>query len=171
MSIAANIQGVLSTLPQGVMLAAAAKTRTAGEINEAVSAGVRIIGENYLQDAEAVYAHVTGDVRWHFIGHLQTNKVKRAVELFDVIETVDSVKLAAEIEKSAAAIDKVMDVLIEVNSGREPQKSGVFPQHVLALAGEIVNFPHVRLRGLITMGPVTHDERILRACFRETREA
>jgi len=170
MSIAANVQGVLRTLPPGVMLAAAAKTRTAQEVNEAIAAGVRIVGENYLQDAEDVFDRVTKGARWHFIGHLQSNKVKRAVEIFDMIETVDSRKLAAEIEKRAASIDKIIDVLIEVNSAREAQKSGIFPEHVAELAESIASLPHLRLRGLMTMGPVGSDEHVLRACFRETKD-
>ena len=107
-----------------VALIAATKGRTVDEIKEAVKAGVEIIGENYVQEAEEKYSKLKGKVKFHFIGHLQTNKVKKAVRIFDMIETVDSEKLAKEIDKRT---NKTMPVLIEVNIGKEKSKYGVFP--------------------------------------------
>ena len=92
-----NVVKILGELPSGVELVAAAKTRKPAEVLEAVEAGIKIIGENYVQEAEGAYAVVVNRVRWHFIGHLQSNKVKKAVRIFDMIETVDSVKIATEI--------------------------------------------------------------------------
>ncbi len=125
-------------IPDGVEIEAAAKTRTPEEISEAVAAGIRIIGENYVQEFLRVRDRVKGNPAWHFIGHLQTNKVKKIVGLVDMIETVDSLRLAEEIEKRAGAIDKTVEILIEVNSGREEQKAGVFPEDAPGLIGRIV---------------------------------
>lgn len=168
-SIKERVKALLAELPPGVELEAAAKGQPPEKILEAVEAGIKIIGENYVQEAIAAQAVVGRNVRWHFIGHLQKNKVKKAVEIFDLIETVDSLDLALEIEKRAAAASKIMPVLIEVNSGREPQKFGVWPEKVIELASEIVKLPHLKLLGLMTMGPLTDDPEEVRPYFRETR--
>lgn len=168
--IRANVQALLAELPAGVELAAAAKARTPEEILEAVEAGVRIVGENYVQEAEKAFAVVGRRIRWHFIGHLQKNKVKKAVEIFDMIETVDSFKLAAEIDKRSAEAGKIMSVLIEVNSGREPQKFGVLPEETEALVRSLAALKNVRLQGLMTMGPLAGDPEDARPYFSETRK-
>jgi len=168
-SIAENTRALLAELPSGVELVAAAKTRTPEEILAAIEAGVRAIGENYVQEAAAAVAAVGRNVRWHFIGHLQSNKVKRAVEIFDLIETVDSVELAGEIDKRAAALDKVMPVLIEINSGREPQKAGILPGEAESLVREIAPFKNIRVEGLMTMGPFEGNPEDARPYFRETK--
>lgn len=168
-SIRDNVRALLAELPEGVELEAAAKGQPPEKISEAVEAGIKIIGENYVQEALAAKALIGSRVRWHFIGHLQLNKVKKAVALFDMIETLDSPELAHEIEKRAAAINKVMPVLIEVNSGREPQKFGVWPEKVIDLAREVCRLPHLSLQGLMTMGPLTGDPEEVRPYFQETR--
>jgi hypothetical protein len=167
--IADNVKAILAELPPGVELVAAAKARTAAEILEAVEAGVTIIGENYVQEAESAFSAVGQRARWHFIGHLQSNKAKKAVEIFDLIETVDSAGLAREIGRRSAAIGKTTPVLIEVNSGREPQKFGVLPDNVEPLVREIAALPNVRVAGLMTMGPFEGDPEDSRPYFRETR--
>jgi len=167
--IAENVKTILSELPPGVELVAAAKTRTPEEILEAVDAGVRIIGENYVQEAERAFQAVGRRARWHMIGHLQTNKVKRAVEIFDLIETVDSVNLGREIDKRAAAAGRTLDILIEVNSGREDQKAGVLPEDVESLVRALAELKNVRVRGLMTMGPFEGDPENSRPYFKETR--
>lgn len=164
-----NVQSVLAELPPGVELVAAAKTRTPEEVLEAVEAGVRIIGENYVQEAQAVYRVIGSRVRYHFIGHLQRNKVKHAVELFDMIETVDSVRIAVEIDKRCAPIGKAMSVLIEVNSGREPQKFGVIPEDTESLIRDIAQLPNISVQGLMTMGPYAGDPEDARPYFIETK--
>ena len=169
--IAANVKAILSELPPGVELVAAAKTRSAAEILEAVEAGVKIIGENYVQEAAEVFAAVGRRARWHFIGHLQRNKAKRAVEIFDMIETVDSIELGREIDKRAAAAGKTMEVLVEVNSGREPQKAGVVPEEVEPLVRALAALPRLRVLGLMTMGPFEGDPEDSRPYFQETRKA
>lgn len=168
--IAENVRAILAALPPGVELVAAAKTRTPVEILEAIEAGVRIIGENYVQEASEASQAVGRGARWHFIGHLQTNKVKRAVEVFDLVETVDSAGLARAIDKRAAAIGKRMPVLIEVNSGREPQKSGVRPEDAEKLVRDISVLKNVKVEGLMTMGPFEGDPEDSRPYFRETRK-
>ena len=156
-SITANVKAILSELPSGVELVAAAKTRSAAEILEAIEAGVRIIGENYVQEAADVFPAVGCPARWHFIGHLQKNKAKKAVEIFDLIETVDSIGLGREIDKRAAAAGKTMDVLVEVNSGREPQKAGVMPDDAEALVRSLAALPRLRVLCFMTMGPFEGD--------------
>ena len=171
MSIAANVKAILAELPPGVELVAAAKTRTAAEILEAVEAGVKIIGENYVQEAAEAFASVGRRARWHFIGHLQKNKAKKAVEIFDLIETVDSLDLGREIDKRAAAAGRTMDVLVEVNSGREPQKAGVMPEDAEPIVRALAALPHLHVLGLMTMGPFEGDPEDSRPYFQETRKA
>jgi len=168
-AITANVKAILAGLPPGVELVAAAKTRTAAEILEAVEAGVQTIGENYVQEAAEIFPAVGRRARWHLIGHLQTNKAKRAVEIFDLVETVDSIGLGSELDKRAAAAGKTMEVLIEVNSGREPQKAGVLPEAAEALARSLAALPHLRVLGLMTMGPFEGDPEDSRPYFKETR--
>lgn len=165
-----NVQKLLAELPPGVLLVAAAKGRTPQEILEAIEAGVQIIGENYVQEAEEAFSVIGRRAQWHMIGHLQRNKAKKAVEIFDMIETLDSVKLAQELEKHCARLHKVMPVLIEVNSGREPQKSGVFPEDAEALIREVAQLPHLKVLGLMTMGPRFGDPEDARPYFRETKK-
>ncbi len=148
-----NVRRIRRGLPAGVTLVAAAKGRSAAEIAEAIEAGISIVGENYVQETESVRPTVNRPAQWHCIGHLQKNKVKKAVALFDLIQTVDSLPLAEEISRQATQAGRVMPVLIEVNSGREATKSGVFPEQVVPLVGQIAALPSIRVRGLMTMGP------------------
>ncbi|MBI4283171.1 MAG: YggS family pyridoxal phosphate-dependent enzyme [Chloroflexi bacterium] len=164
-----NITEVLRELPDGVQLVAAGKTRQPSEILKAVEAGVKIIGENYVQEAEKAYALVGNRAKWHFIGHLQRNKTKKAAKLFDMIETVDSVAIARELNERCAQIGKIMPILIEVNSGREKQKSGVLPEAVEPLVAEIAALPNIRVVGLMTMGPRFGNPEDSRPYFVETR--
>lgn len=164
-----NVTKLLAEIPEGVEIVTAAKTRTAEEISQALEAGIKIVGENYVQEALAVYEKVGFRARWHFIGHLQTNKVKKAVGIFDMIETVDSVHLAQEINKRCERVGKVMPVLVEINSGREPQKSGVLPEQAIDLIKEIADLPFVKVQGVMTMGPRFGDPEDSRPYFIETR--
>ena len=164
-----NVSQILGELPDGVQLVAAAKTRQPEEVLEAVESGVKIVGENYVQEAERAHEVVGNRARWHFIGYLQKNKVKKAVRIFDMIETVDSMEIAREIDKRCAQIGKVMPVLIEVNSGREKQKSGVLPEGVEQLAREISAFQNIRVTGLMTMGPRFGNPEDSRPYFVETK--
>ncbi|MEA3493008.1 MAG: YggS family pyridoxal phosphate-dependent enzyme [Candidatus Margulisiibacteriota bacterium] len=164
-----NVQKILTELPEGVELVAAAKTRTPAEIQEAVDAGVKIIGENYVQEAVKAFGVIGKKARWHFIGHLQKNKVKKAVEIFDLIETVDSDEIAQEIDKRCGQIGKIMPVLVEINSGREDQKSGVFPENAEGLIKKISGFKDIKVMGIMTMGPRFGDPEDSRRYFVETK--
>ncbi|MFH1381979.1 MAG: YggS family pyridoxal phosphate-dependent enzyme [Chloroflexota bacterium] len=165
-----RVEELLSELPPDVQLVAAAKTRSPAEILEAIAAGVSIIGENYVQEAEAAGAVVGQQATWHFIGHLQKNKVRKAVRLFDMIETVDSVAIAVEIDKQCVRLGKVMPVLIEVNIGRERQKSGVLPEAVESLIKEISVLANIRVMGLMTIGPRFGDPEDSRPGFIEMKK-
>lgn len=164
-----NVRSVLDELPGHVQLVAAGKTRTPEELLEAVEAGVGIIGENYVQEAETAKKVIGSRVKWHFIGHLQKNKVNKAVDLFDMIETVDSVSLAERIDRRCEKSGKVMPVLVEVNSGEEPSKSGVMPEDTVRFIEELVRLSNIEVRGLMTMGPFTEDPEDARPCFARTR--
>ena len=170
MGIKENVQQLLDELPSGVELVAATKDRTAEEVLQAVKSGIDIVGENYVQEAEKIYSVIGNRARWHMIGHLQKNKVKKAVALFDMIETVDSVDLAREIDKRCTKIGKVMPVLVEVNSGREEQKSGVLPENAEPLIKEISSLPNIKVMGLMTMGPRFGNPEDSRPYFVITRE-
>ncbi len=170
MMIAENVKKILEELSEGVELVAAAKARTPEEILQAAEAGVKIVGENYVQEAQRAFALVGQRVKWHFIGHLQRNKVKKAVEIFDMIETLDSIELAAEIDRRCSMIEKVMPVLIEINSGREKQKFGVWPEDAEGLIREASRFKNMKTQGLMTMGPAFGDPEDARPFFIETKK-
>lgn len=141
-----------------ITVIAVTKGHPASVVQSAVSAGLRDIGENRVQEAEEKI-HTLGPIaRWHMIGHLQTNKVKKAVELFDIIQSVDSLRLAQEINKRAGEIERVIECYIEVNSSGEAQKSGVAPTEATDLIKAILPLGNIRLTGLMTVGPLTDDE-------------
>ena len=186
-SIAANVKRILETLPPGVILVAAAKARTPQEVEAALQAGVTHVGHNYVQEAErmipairhppSAISHPPSAITWHMIGHLQKNKVKKAVRLFDMIETVDSWPLAELIDRHCAAIEsaqqcpKIMPVLVEINSGREASKAGVLPEEVDDLMRRLSDLQHIRVQGLMTMGPRFGDPQDARPYFQATKAA
>jgi pyridoxal phosphate enzyme (YggS family) len=137
---------------------------------EAVAAGIKVIGENYIQEAEKAYQVIGNSAEWHFIGHLQKNKVKKAVAIFDMIETVDSLEIALEIDTRCAQTGKKLPVLIEINSGREAQKSGVFPEKAEPLIASISHLQNIQIAGLMTMGPPVSRPEESRPYFRETKK-
>ena len=164
-----QVKKLLGELPQGVSLVGAAKTRTPDEILEAIEAGLEIVGENYVQEAERAFERIGHKAKWHMIGHLQTNKVKKAVAVFDMIETVSSMRLAEEIDKACAKAGKVMPVLIEINSGEEEQKSGVNPGEAVDLIRAMSSLKNIRIQGLMTMGPFAGDPEESRPYFQKTK--
>lgn len=167
--IQANVKEIFSELPDGVQLVGAVKTRSAKEVSKAIEAGIQIIGHNYVQEAERMHSILSVPVKWHMIGHLQSNKAKKAVTIFDVIETVDSLKLARSIDRACDPLKKTMPILLEINSGEEPQKAGVLPADAAGLAREISQLPYVRLSGLMTMGPFSGDPEDARPYFQKTK--
>ena len=168
--IKSNLEKILSEISEGVELVAAAKSRTAEEILQAIEASVKIIGENYVQESLKKIEKIGHKVRWHFIGHLQTNKVKYVIPVYDMIETVDSFKLAKEIDKHAKKNNKIMPVLIEINSGKEPQKFGIMPEDAENLIKEISTLSNIKVMGLMTMGPFTGDPEKARPYFIVTQK-
>jgi pyridoxal phosphate enzyme (YggS family) len=165
-----NIYKLLAELPEGVEVVAAAKTRTPGKVLEVVQAGIKIIGENYVKEAKEAYELVGRRAKWHFIGTLQKHNIRRNVlEIFDMIETIDSLEIAKEIDRRCAQIGKIMPVLIEVNSGREPQKSGVLPEDVEQFVKGISGLKNIKVMGLMTMGPRFGNPENSRPYFVETR--
>lgn len=169
--IEASVIKIRHSLPPGVLLVAAAKTRLPSEVKAAIHAGIKIVGYNYVQEAESMYQIIGNEVQWHMIGHLQRNKVKKAVRLFDMIETIDSVQLAEAVNSRCVLEDKVMPVLIEINSGKESNKTGVLPEDVDKLIMQIHDLPNLRVQGLMTMGPRFGNPEDARLYFKATRSA
>lgn len=170
-SIRKNAERLLATLPANVTLVAAVKGRTVEQVREVILAGVMHIGHNYVQEAEAMRPLLLESVQWHLIGHLQTNKAKKAVELFDLVETVDSLRLAQELDRRCAMVGRTMPVLIEVNSGGEVAKSGVLLEDLDQLLEGLSVLKHLRVQGLMTMGPRLGNREDSRPYFRATRAA
>jgi pyridoxal phosphate enzyme (YggS family) len=153
-----------------VRLVAVSKTKPAELVREAISAGMTVFGENYIQEARRKVETLSAEtVSWHFIGHLQSNKAKYAVTLFDLIHSVDSFKLAAEIDKQARKNDKIQDILIQVNVSGETSKSGIDPENSVGLVKEISRLENVAVRGLMTMPPFFDDPERARPFFRNLR--
>jgi len=155
--------------PDSVRLVAVTKRVPMERIHEAMDAGQHLFGENYLQEGREKIKALAGNAQWHFIGHLQTNKIKSAAELFDMVETIDSIKLAGHLEQSLSRQQKRMPVLVQVNIGRENQKSGVMPEKAEALIRGIRLFPHLEVRGLMAMPPFFADPEAVRPYFRSLR--
>ncbi len=171
-AIKANYEEVKGEIPGNLKIVIAAKTRDVNELKAVIEAGASIIGENYVQEAREMKEALgkkSNSLKWHMIGHLQTNKVKVAVEIFDMIETLDSLKLAAEIDKRAKEINKIMPVLIEVNSGEEDQKTGLKPEKVVEFTKDISLLKSIKVLGLMTMGPRFGDPEEARNFFKKTK--
>ncbi len=178
-SIAANVAAVRETMKEAaqragrdvseITLVAATKVQTSDTIRNAIQAGITVCGENRVQE---LVAHLEDNAyqgaKVHFIGHLQTNKVKFVVGKVDMIESIDSTRLMDAVEKQAAKLDIVQDILLEVNIGDEESKGGAAIDEVLALAQHALACPHLRLRGLMCIPPATASEEENRGFFQET---
>lgn len=154
--------------PESVKLVAVSKRMPMERIQEAVDAGQYLFGENYLQEAQDKIKKFGPEVAWHFIGHLQSNKAKSASELFQVVETVDRLKLATNLEKHLAVTDNTLSILIQVNIGRESQKAGVLPEEAEELMQNVSELPHLKVKGLMAMPPFLESEAV-RPYFRQMR--
>jgi len=168
--ISYNVKKFLKEIPSDITLVVAVKGRTVEEVQEAIESGIKYIGENYLQEAERKYPLIGKVVRWHFIGHIQKRKSKKIVELFDMVETLDSIEIAEELNSASLQFGKVTPVLVEINSGREPQKSGLMPENVESFIKKVSRFRNIKIRGLMTMGPLFGNTEKLRPYFIETRK-
>ncbi len=181
MSISTNYVRLRERIPDDVIIVLSVKTRTVEEIEEAIDAGAADIGHNYVQEAGQMYSALqkkAAKVRWHMIGHLQTNKINKALRIFDVIQTVDSLEKAAAIDKRIeSARKRIVPVFIEINIGSEDSKSGIkpaehepFDEYMEKLAGDISALGHLRLAGLMTMGPRFGDPENVRPYFKRIRK-
>ncbi|MBC8014845.1 MAG: YggS family pyridoxal phosphate-dependent enzyme [Sporomusaceae bacterium] len=150
-----------------VKLVAVTKNQNVSAIQEAIRAGILAIGENRIQEAVDKAHSLGAQVEWQLIGHLQTNKVRLAVSLFDLIQSVDSERLAKEIDRAAGKINKRQDILIQVNVANEETKFGISASEVMSLARLISNLEHVRLCGLMTVAPFYENPELARPIFRE----
>jgi PLP dependent protein len=155
--------------PAAVLLVAVSKTVPVDLISEAVAAGQRLFGENYLQEARGKIEALTEATSWHFIGHLQSNKAKAAVELFELIHGVDRLKLARALDAAAASLETRQQILMQVNLAGEASKSGTSPEAAPELLRQISELPHLRVMGLMTMPPFLDPEAV-RPYFRALRE-
>ena len=169
--IADNLAMIRESIGNGeIAIIAVTKTQSVAVIREAVAAGLSVVGENRVQEAVEKAAQLTDlPLEWHLIGHLQTNKVKQAVALFSLIHSVDSERLADEIDRCARLAGKVQDVLIQVNVGGEETKSGIAPSQADHLAVYMDSLPNLRLRGAMTIAPLVEDAEMTRPVFPEMR--
>jgi len=179
MSIAANLQDIQGRIrsaalaagrePDSVRLVAVSKTRPAGDVIDAFRAGQAVFGENYVQELVAKSAAVTEAVEWHFIGHLQSNKVKQLAGLVTMIHSVDRFSLAEEVSRQWGRLGRPCDILVQVNLSGEASKSGTSEAEALQLVRVISSLPHVRIRGLMTMPPFFDDPAAARPFFAELK--
>lgn len=169
-AISQRINNLKTTInDNNVTLIAVSKTQPIEKIKQAYDCGLRNFGENYVQEALPKVQTLPSDITWHFIGHLQTNKVNKIVPYFHIIHTVDSLHLAEEINKQAARFHVKPTILLQVNISGETTKNGINPQEVVALAQKIVQLPHVVLNGLMTIAPEVADPEEIRLVFRNLR--
>lgn len=155
-----------------ITLVAVTKNRTLEEIKAAIACGLKEIGENRVQEALLKYNELKQipGLEWHLIGHLQTNKAKEAVKIFDLIHSVDSFKLAEEIDKQASKINKIQEVLIEVNVSGEESKFGIKPDELADLIKQISVLRSIKVKGLMTVAPIVVNPEEVRSIFKELRQ-
>ena len=152
-----------------IRLVAISKMMPVGVIREALAAGVAVLGENRVQEARDKIAALPGRATWHLVGHLQTNKAKFAVELFDLIHSLDSLRLAESLHRSAEQVGKVVRCLVEVNLGGEESKSGTTEEAIRPLLDHVQRLAHLRIEGLMTIPPFLPDPEQVRPFFRRLR--
>lgn len=156
--------------PEKIRIVAVTKTVPEEKIMEAVDSGISVIGESYIQEARNKYDIISdAPVSWHFIGHLQTNKAKYAVKMFDLIHTVDSIRLAAEIDHQAGKFNKIQDVLLQINIGREETKSGMNEEDAADIIKEVARFQNISVKGLMVIPPFYDDPELVRPYFSSLR--
>jgi pyridoxal phosphate enzyme (YggS family) len=179
-AVAMNYQNIVESIQQAaakvgrdacaVKILAATKSQSIEAIRAAIAAGVTLIGENYVQEARAKKQEIRAPVEWHMIGHLQRNKAKAAVELFDVIESLDSAALARELDKEAAKHGKIIRTFIEVNLAGEESKTGIAKHQVKGLLEDVGQLAHIIVEGLMTVPPFRENAEDVRRYFRELWE-
>lgn len=158
MSLLKNLKRVYSNIPPEVKLVVVTKRRSVREINQLLFLGVKDLGENRVDEAKEKKPFVKGTAKWHMIGRLQRNKVKDAVKLFDLIQSVDSLKLANKINSVASSMNKKMSILVQVNIGEEPQKQGLLERGLIPFLWEISDLENIQVLGLMAMAPFLDEE-------------
>ncbi len=156
--------------PEEIKLVTVSKTVEPARIREAIEAGVTILGENYVQEARRKIEEIGHGIQWHMIGHLQTNKAKYAVTLFDYVHSIDGISLAREIDRRAAQKGRRVRALVEVNLSGESSKFGIIPRDVMELIQQVASLKHISLEGLMTMPPFFDEPERARPYFVELRE-
>ena len=156
--------------PEDIYLIAVTKNFSAELIQEAVDNGIVFLGENRVQEAKSKVDLVKGNIEWHLIGHLQRNKVKTAIDIFTMIQSLDSWRLAEEIQKRAQQADKVIDVLVQVNIGSEETKYGIDPDDTEVFIEKVATLPNLKVRGLMAIAPFKENPEDVRAYFRHLRD-
>jgi len=160
---------VLRRVPPHVTVLAAGKGRSPEELLAAIRTGIRDVGENYVQEAEAKRGAIEEPVTWHMIGRLQRNKARRALAVFDWLQTLDSLALAQRLERLLAEANRTLPVLVQVNIGREPQKAGVLPEALPDFVRKLAELPHLEVRGLMAIPPAPEEPGDSRPHFRAMR--
>ena len=155
--------------PEEIKLVAVSKTVGIEKIRDAISAGAALFGENYVQDAKKKIEEIGHEVEWHMIGHLQSNKAKQAINLFNMIQSVDRISLAKEIDRRAKQSGKRISILVQINISGEATKSGVEQEHAVSLVSGIANLANVKIEGLMTMPPYSADPEYARKYFRSLK--
>ena len=170
-----RIRKILSEIPPGVDVVGAAKNRSSEEVACAVRGGLKIIGHNYLHEAEKMFPAIGNKVKWHFIGSVQGNKIRKMLDIFDMIETLDSLRHCEMIEKFCSRDDRKMPALVEINIAGEAPKSGITAGEAHRFVEEVSQFPHIRVEGLMTMGPLRTEDasreyfRMMKKIFEEIK--
>jgi pyridoxal phosphate enzyme (YggS family) len=178
--VAANYRKILSRIndvaakcgrkAEDIKLLGASKSQSIDAIRAAIAGGLTLIGENYVQEAKEKKDRIAESVEWHMIGHLQRNKAKAAIELFDIIESLDNLMLARELDKEAGKRGKTVRVFVEVNLGNEESKSGIAKNQVVSLVEEVATLSNMRVEGLMTVPPFRENLNEMRPYFRELSE-
>ena len=176
MSIRENVQFVRNKIAEAcrrsgreseeIELVAITKTVDVEQINEAIEAGIRVVGENRVQEAWRKFQEVGEKAHWHMVGHLQTNKVKRVLQFADMIHSVDSVYLAREIQTQAKKLDRTIEILIQVNTSGEESKFGLEPEATIGAIEEVSTLPNLKIKGLMTIGAFLPNPEDVRPCFK-----
>jgi len=168
-NIRSKCEEIRKSIPQDITLVAATKERTVEEIQEAIAAGIEIVGENYVQEAVRKHREIGDNVKWHMIGHLQRNKVRDALSVSSLIQSVDSLRLAREIDRQCGRSGRIMPILVEINIAGEETKYGINPDEAPDMLRQIASFPNLRVEGLMTMEPYLDNPEDSRPYFKRMK--
>ncbi len=167
--ITKNVEIILKEIPEYMKLVAVIKKRKIEEIEVCINSGVKILGINYVQEGEKIFPYLKKSSEFHMIGHLQKNKINKAIKIFDMIQTIDSFETVLTIDKRLKNTSKRIPVLVEINIAKEINKSGVYPENFINFIEQISNFDTIEIMGIMTMGPNTDDLNLIRKYFKKAR--